>query len=55
MAAREEIHTHLGSCDILINCAGGNHPKGTTTQDYPWPDDLDGVAEEVTTFFDLDL
>ncbi|MDQ0338259.1 NAD(P)-dependent dehydrogenase (short-subunit alcohol dehydrogenase family) [Caldalkalibacillus uzonensis] len=51
--AKEEIIARLGPCDILINAAGGNHPKGTTTKDYFWPEELDQLGKEVTTFFDL--
>ena len=51
-AAHEIILKELGPCDILINGAGGNHPKGTTTNEYLLPEDLNN--EELTTFFDLD-
>jgi NAD(P)-dependent dehydrogenase (short-subunit alcohol dehydrogenase family) len=37
-----------------VNGAGGNHPKGTTTKEYLFPDDLKQVVEGVTTFYDLD-
>ena len=50
--AREAVHTALGTCDILINGAGGNHPKGTTSTVYFDPKDLD--ADDLITFFDLD-
>lgn len=52
-AAREEITARLGSCEILINGAGGNHPKGTTSKEYLLVEDLN-TSEEITTFFDLD-
>ena len=52
-AAREEITARLGSCEILINGAGGNHPKGTTSKEYLLAEDLN-TNEEITTFFDLD-
>lgn len=50
--AKKIINTQLGSCDILINGAGGNHPKGTTTKEYLFPEDF--TNKEITTFFDLE-
>ncbi len=52
-AAEKEVCAKFGSCDILINGAGGNHPKGTTSKEYLTKEDLD-KAGELTTFFDLD-
>ncbi len=54
-AAREIINEKLGTCDILINGAGGNHPNGTTTKEYLFPEDLKEKSEQVKTFFDLDI
>ncbi len=51
--AREIINSKLGSCDILVNGAGGNHPKGTTTKEYLFREDLN-EKENITTFMDLD-
>ena len=44
----------LGSCDILVNGAGGNSPLGTTTKDTLELEDIAHKAEGVKTFFDLD-
>lgn len=52
--AKKVIHEKLGTCDILVNGAGGNHPKGTTTREYLLQDDLTEKIEGLTTFFDLD-
>lgn len=52
--ARQKINSTLGTCDILINGAGGNSPLGTTTKDTLEFSDLVEKAEGVKTFFDLD-
>jgi NAD(P)-dependent dehydrogenase (short-subunit alcohol dehydrogenase family) len=51
--AHEKVVSTLGKCDILINGAGGNHPKGTTSKNFLLEEDLTS-NEEVKTFFDLD-
>jgi len=53
-AAKAEVDKAFGGCDILINGAGGNNPKGTTTKEYLFPEDLKGVDKDITTFFELD-
>lgn len=51
-AAAERVMKELGPCDLLLNGAGGNHPKGTTTKDWFEPGDL--ADSSLTSFFDLD-
>ncbi len=51
--AQKVVSEQLGPCDILINGAGGNHPKGTTSKPHLELEDLTS-NEELTTFFDLD-
>ena len=53
-AAEEKICAEYGPCDILINGAGGNNPKGTTSKEFLTKEDLAAKVEGVTTFFDLD-
>ena len=50
--ARAEINKDLGKCDLLVNGAGGNNPKGTTTNDYF--DMADVENPDIKSFFDLD-
>lgn len=50
-AVHEDVLRDLGPCTILVNGAGGNHPKAQTDTEYFQPGDL---QEEVKTFFDLD-
>jgi NAD(P)-dependent dehydrogenase (short-subunit alcohol dehydrogenase family) len=52
--ARAAIISKWGGCDILINGAGGNHPKGTTSKEWLEKEDIFNANPEVTTFFDLD-
>lgn len=46
--AEREISDQFGACNILINGAGGNHPKGTTSQEF-----LSKEALGNNSFFDL--
>ena len=54
MAAHDAILAAFGPCDILINGAGGNHPKGTTSCEFASREDLLAPTEGKTSFFDLD-
>ena len=53
-AACRRIESELGPVDILINGAGGNHPKGTTSMEFLTPEALQQTKSDVVTFFDLD-
>jgi NAD(P)-dependent dehydrogenase (short-subunit alcohol dehydrogenase family) len=53
-AANAKVKQELGPVDLLINGAGGNHPKGTTSLEYLRKEDLAGAAKEIVTFYDLD-
>ena len=50
-AVAELVKQELGSCDILINGAGGNNPKATTDKEYFELGDIDA---DTKSFFDLD-
>lgn len=50
--AKSSINAELGHTDILINGAGGNNPKGTTSHDYF--SEADMKDPDVKSFFDLD-
>lgn len=51
IACHEQILKDFGSCDILINGAGGNNPKATTDNEYA---EMDDDLKDMKTFFDLD-
>ena len=53
-AAAEAVEAKFGPCDILVNGAGGNNPKGTTSKEYLEKSDLGAAQEGLKTFFDLD-
>ncbi|MBM4149525.1 MAG: SDR family oxidoreductase [Lentisphaerae bacterium] len=53
-AAAAAVEKAFGPVDILVNGAGGNHPKGTTSKEYLSAEDLVNRAKEKVTFFDLD-
>ncbi len=48
----DKISADFGACDILINGAGGNNPRGTTSNEYFNAADLEDSG--LVTFFDLD-
>ncbi|OOF59879.1 SDR family oxidoreductase [Rodentibacter myodis] len=47
---RNQIAADFGTCDILINGAGGNNPKATTDNEFHQFD----LNESTKTFFELD-
>lgn len=51
-AAARIVEEKLGACSVLINGAGGNHPKGTTSGEYFSRAELEDP--ELCSFFDLD-
>ena len=51
-AAHDAVEKAFGRCEVLINGAGGNNPKGTTTGEYF--DKADLLDENARSFFDLD-
>lgn len=51
VATAQAVEKKLGTCDILINGAGGNSARATTDREYFLPDDLDS---EGINFFNLD-
>ncbi len=51
-AAHEAVLKDFGKCDILINGAGGNNPRGTT--DHEIYEAGDEARENIKTFFNLD-
>lgn len=53
-SANALVERELGPVSILINGAGGNHPRGTTAMEYLDPDDLLIENRDFLTFYDLD-
>lgn len=49
--AEEVVSAEYGNCDVLINGAGGNHPKGVTTKEIFAKTDLQQT--DLVTFFDM--
>jgi NAD(P)-dependent dehydrogenase (short-subunit alcohol dehydrogenase family) len=50
-SVHEEVLKDFGSCDILINGAGGNNPRATTDKEYYEAGDVD---RDLVSFFNLD-
>ena len=53
-AVNASIEADFGAIDILVNGAGGNHPIGTTSNEFMTPEDLETIKEGFTTFYELD-
>lgn len=48
---RQQVLADMGPCDILLNGAGGNNPRATTSKEYYEAGDLDA---DTKSFFDLE-
>jgi NAD(P)-dependent dehydrogenase (short-subunit alcohol dehydrogenase family) len=53
-AARDKVFSEFGGLDILLNGAGGNNPRATTSRETCHAEDLREAVEGMKTFFDLD-
>lgn len=51
-AVHKDVKSKFGKCDILINGAGGNNPRATTTKEYY--EKGDEANDEIKTFFNID-
>ncbi len=50
--AKEAVNRVFGKVDILVNGAGGNHPRGNTTKEFFEDGDIENP--DVISFFDLE-
>lgn len=55
LAAQAIVTEKLGPCDILINGAGGNDPRGVTSKETLELEDLTCQDASVRTFFDMEI
>jgi NAD(P)-dependent dehydrogenase (short-subunit alcohol dehydrogenase family) len=54
VAAEKKVRNVYGPTDILVNGAGGNHPKGTTSKEFLEVEDLRNPGKDLISFYDLD-
>ena len=54
-AACAKILEKYGAVDILLNGAGGNNPKGTTTRDNLTPEEVEALDADGTIVFNLNF
>ena len=52
--ASSQVLETFGPLNILVNGAGGNNPKATTSKERLFPEDLKTQVKDLKTFFDLD-
>lgn len=55
IAAQAVVTEKLGPCDILINGAGGNDPRGVTSKETLQLEDITCPDAGVKTFFDMEI
>ena len=53
LVCKDKINGDFGKIDLLVNGAGGNSPKGTTTKEYYEKGDEN--LNNIKTFFNLDI
>lgn len=52
LEAKERINKELGKINVLINGAGGNSPKATTSNEFVTPENVNDLSK---SFFGLDI